>query len=167
MRVRERVGIVRSIKELTKKQALIGGISSFALIAATTAGSTAINDSATQTVDNTSKLNESTKSTTKVDISNGQLNVESTTIPPENVVSESYTETGDGQSTTKQYSTTTQDQSGNTTTQEHSYTSNIDGNSAVDINLNSNSSSSNSVNSSSSVNVNVNSSSKVTSSGSD
>ncbi|MES2876578.1 MAG: hypothetical protein V4678_03860 [Patescibacteria group bacterium] len=165
MRVRQQFGKLGSNKELTKKHALIAGASSIAVIVLAAAGTAAFNDSNSQTVNSSSRTHESTKTNTKVDISNDQLNAKSTTTPAEDVVSESYTETGDGQSQTKQYSTSTQDENGNRTTQEHSYTTNIDGSSAVDINLNSSSSSTGSVNSSSSVDVNVNSSSSVRSSG--
>jgi hypothetical protein len=165
MRVRQQWDRLISDKELSKKQVLVGGISSIAVIMAAAAGTAALSNSDSQSLNSSSRTNNTSETKTEVKISDDQLNATSTTIPPEDVVSESYAETDDGQSKTRQYSTTTQDKSGNTTTQEHSYTTNIDGSSAVDINLNSSSSSTGSANSNSSVDVNVNSSSSVRSSG--
>lgn len=164
MRVRQQWGKFDSDKAFSKKHVLVGGISSFAVIVAA-AGTAAYSNSNSQSLEKSGATSNTTETKSEVNISDGQFDTNVVTSPAEDVVSESYTETGDGQSTTKQYSTTTQDQNGNKTTQEHSYTTNTDGSSAVDINLNSSSTSSGSVNSSSSVNVDVNSSTRIESSG--
>lgn len=88
-------------------------------------------------------------------------------VPPEPARTEYYesvnTDTNQ-QTETRQYSATTQDENGNTSVQNHTITTDIDGTTAVDVSLDANSSTSGSSSSSTSINVDVSSSTRVHSS---
>lgn len=154
-------------KSSTTSRVFVGGISSLAVILVATAGTGAFQSSEQSSVEKT-ETNSSVESS--VDIDN--FLEPSDQVPLSESHSESYTQSSDGTSQTRQYRSVTQDENGNQTTQEQTYTTNIDGSSAIDINLKStssstsstSSSSSASVNSDSSVRMNVNSRSEVRSS---
>lgn len=139
---------------------LIGGISSVGVVMLSAVGITASNSLKTSEVSNFSQSRTGAESNITIETA---LPVDTT--EPLTPVEESFTQSSDGNSSTKQYRTTTTDQNGNQTTQERTYTTTIDGGSAVDINVNSNITSTGSSNSNSSVKLNVSSSSKVSSSG--
>jgi hypothetical protein len=85
-------------------------------------------------------------------------------VPPEPAQTEyheSVSTSPDQQTETRHYSAASQDENGNVSSQNHTITTDIDGNTAVDVSLDTNSSTSGSSSTNSSVNLNVNSSSST------
>lgn len=130
---------------------LIGGASSVGAIIIVSTGVTAASTFSASQVSEFSSSTGSAKTEVKADTSTKPAD------PQQDYEQQSYTESSDGTSQTRHYSSSTTDTNGNQVKEERTYTTTIDGGSAIDINLQSNSSSngtsSNSSNSSTSINI--------------
>lgn len=132
---------------------IAGGISSIVLLLATLA--VANGQPASQEPASTNVSDAAASSGAKIKVDDPDPSV-----LPDDQVSETFSRSADGTSETRQYRSSSTDDNGNQTTQEHTYTTNTDGTSAVGIDISSNSTTTGSASSSSSSSINISSSSR-------
>jgi hypothetical protein len=163
------MGVAKSLNDssastvFTKTRVLVGGVSLVTLISIA-----AVSSSAYQR--DLQRSSVETDHRTEDDI-NTKIQSDPLTNPTASATSvpngaggvDSFLETNNGGTTTRQYTTTTNTDNG-TTSQQHTYTTNIDGSSAIDINLNSEQSTTASSNSRSTLDLNINTQSETSSS---
>lgn len=148
---------VMTDSSFTTSRTFIGGVSTVGLsiIAVTIISASSAIASAEATIKKTDYSESPVKLDATVD---DQLSADPAAPDYED---QTYSQSADGSSRTWQYRSSSVDDNDNQTTQDQTYTTNIDGIDAVDIKLDSNTTSTGSSNSSSSVNININSSSKT------
>jgi hypothetical protein len=129
---------------------LVVGSSSVGMIAVASMGVGAMSPSSKSDIWNDNTISTSVHTELKEKMTNQPVE------PDPEPDQESYTESSDGISQTRQYRSTSTDTNGTRISEERTYTTNIDGGSAIDIKLDTNSSSNGSASNSSSSSASIN-----------